>query len=81
MIELIFQSELLLVKQINQENVIFIIIGTFWIKTLIMKKYLCNDCHDLMQKTMDLNDVAFVSIKGNDYRIYFLYMSKNDAII
>ena len=34
--------------------------------------YLCNGCHDLMQKAMNFNDVAIVSIKGNDYRILFL---------
>ena len=42
---------------------------------------ICNDCHDLMQKAMNFNDVAIVSIKGNDYRIHFCYMSKNDAIV
>ena len=26
--------------------------------------YLCNGCHDLMQKAMSFNDVAIVSIKG-----------------
>ena len=36
--------------------------------------------HDLMQRAMDFNDVAIVSIKGNDYRIHFWYMSKNDAV-
>ena len=30
---------------------------------------------------MRFNDVAIVSIKGNDYRIHFWYMSKNDAIV
>ena len=35
------------------------------------EKYLCNACHDLMQKAMNFNDVAIVSIKGNDYRIQF----------
>ena len=30
---------------------------------------------------MNFNDVAIVSIKGNGYRIYFWYMSKNDAIV
>ena len=34
-----------------------------------------------MQKAMNFNDVAIVSIKGNGYRIYFWYMSKNDAIV
>ena len=33
-----------------------------------------------MQKAMSFNDVAIVSIKRNDYRINFWYMSKNDAI-
>ena len=29
---------------------------------------------------MNFNDVAIISIKGNDYRNCFWYMSKNDAI-
>ena len=29
---------------------------------------------------MNFNDVAIVSIKGNDYRVHFLYLSKNDTI-
>ena len=34
-----------------------------------------------MQKIMNFNDVAIVSIKGSNYRIHFWYMSKDDAII
>ena len=34
-----------------------------------------------MQKAMSFNDVAIVSIKGNDYRIHSWDMSKNDAIV
>ena len=33
-----------------------------------------------MQKAMNFNDVAIVSIKGNDYRIHFWYISKDEAI-
>ena len=33
-----------------------------------------------MQKAMNFNDVAIVSVKGSDYRIHFWYMSRNDAI-
>ena len=29
---------------------------------------------------MNFNDVAIVSIKGNNYRIHFWYISKNDTI-
>ena len=44
------------------------------------KLYLCNGYHDLMQKAMNFNDAAIVSIKGNDYKIHFWYISKDDAI-
>ena len=42
--------------------------------------YLCNGCHDLMQKTMNFDAAAIVSAKGSDYGIYFWHMSKNVAI-
>ena len=41
--------------------------------------YLCNIFHDLMQKAMNFNDVAIVFIKGNDYRVHFWYMNKDNA--
>ena len=33
-----------------------------------------------MQKAVSFKNVANVSIKGNDYRIHFWHISKNDAI-
>ena len=42
--------------------------------------YLCNDCHNLMQKAMNFNDVTIVSVTGSDYRIHFWYMSQDNAI-
>ena len=44
------------------------------------ERYLCNGCHDLMQRAMSFNNVAIVYIKGSAYRIHFWYMSKDDAI-
>ena len=44
------------------------------------EKYLCNGCHDLLQKAMSFNNVAIVYIKGNTYRINFWYISKDNAI-
>ena len=38
--------------------------------------YLCNSCHDLMQKALSFNDVAIVYVKGSAYRIHCWYMSK-----
>ena len=50
-------------------------------KSFHYEKYLCNGCHDVMQKAMSFNDVAIVSIKGNHYRIHFWYMSRNYVIV
>ena len=36
--------------------------------------------NDLMQKVMNFSDVPIVSVKGSYYRIYFWYVSKDDAI-
>ena len=44
------------------------------------EKYLCNGCHDLIQKAMSFNNVAIVYVKGHAYRIHFWYMSKDDTI-
>ena len=44
------------------------------------EKYLCNGCHDLMQKAMSFNNIAIIYVKGNACRIYFWYMSKDDSI-
>ena len=49
-------------------------------KNFNYEPYLCNGCHDLMQKAMGFIDIAIVSIKDIDYRIQFWYMSKDDAI-
>ena len=42
--------------------------------------YLCNGCHDLIQKAMSLNKVAIVYVKGSVYRIHCWYMSKDNVI-
>ena len=42
--------------------------------------YLCNGCHDLIQKAVSFNNVAIIYVKGSGYRIHFWYMSKDDTI-
>ena len=44
------------------------------------EKYLCNGCHDLMQKALSFSNVAIAYVKGNTCRSDFWYMSKDDAI-
>ena len=61
----------------------------YWYFKDIGFKYESYLCNDLMQIAMSFNDVAIVvaiivaiaiDIKGSAYRIYFWYMSKDDAI-
>ena len=35
------------------------------------EKYLCNDCHDLIKKTMSFNNISIVYIKRSADRIHF----------
>ena len=74
------QEELISIKQMHQKSVIFVIIGILKILVLKYEPYLCNGGHDLIQKAMNFNDIAIVSIKESDYRIHVWYMSKNDTI-
>ena len=42
--------------------------------------YIYDGCQDLMQKAMNFNDLAIVSVKWSNYKIQFWYISKDDAI-
>ena len=42
--------------------------------------YLCNGCYHIMQKSTNFKNIAIAHIKKSAYRIYFLYMSKREAI-
>ena len=42
--------------------------------------YLCNGCHDLMQKAVSFNDAAIVYVKGNAYRIHSINIINNSNL-
>ena len=75
MTELIFQKELILIKQINQKNVCFVIIGKFLNKNFYYGPCLCDGSYNMTQKSIDSKNIDIAYIKGNAYRI--LYMSKH----
>ena len=52
MIELIFEKELMLIKQINQKNECFVIIGIFLNKNFICP-YTRDGCCDRVQRSTD----------------------------
>ena len=77
MTELIFQKELILTKQINQNNVCFVIIGYFLDKNFSYGPYLCDGCYNMTQKSTGFENI--VHIKKSTYIIYFPYMNKHKA--
>ena len=81
MIEVIFHKELMLIKQNVSKECDICYYWYLLDKSIKYEPYLCNGCHDIMEKAMNFNDVAIVFIKGSDYRIHFWYMTKDDPII
>ena len=54
----------------------------FWYfldKNFSYEPYLCNGCHNIMQKPIDFKSIAIVHLTESAYRIYFLYMNKRKA--
>ena len=49
-------------------------------KNFNYEPYLCNGCHDFMQKAMNFDDAAFVPAERSDYGIHLWNMSKDDGI-
>ena len=80
MIEQIFQKKLKVIRQMHHYHHYHHHYWYFKDIDFKHKPYFCNGCHDLVQKAINFNDVAIVSVKEGDYRINFWYISKNDAI-
>ena len=73
-------KELILIKQLHQKKCDICHYWYFVDENFNYEPNLCKGCHYLMQKAMNFNNVTIISIKGNDYRIPFWYISKDDAI-
>ena len=72
---------LTLIKQINQKNVCFVIIGIFCLdNNFTYGPYLCDGCYNIMWKTIIFKKMLLLMLKSIR-RIYFLYMSKREANI
>ena len=41
--------------------------------------YLCDGCYNIMQKSIDLRNIAIVHVKKSAYRIYFSDMTKREG--
>ena len=69
MIKLTFLKELLLTKEVNQKNVMFVTIGIFYIKVLSFKRMFVMVVNGLLMMSTNLNDIV--------KKINFLTVYKN----
>ena len=61
-------EELMFIKQMNRKRNFRN--GYYFLKIIFgFQPNLYDDCHDLMQKSMSFNEVAFFSVKENYYKI------------
>ena len=42
--------------------------------------YVCNGCHDLTVLSVNINDIAIITIKNVDYRCFIHNISKSEVI-
>ena len=74
-----FQKELTLIKQVNQKNVCFVIIGI--LKTLVKcQPYVCNGFHAMPMMAYESKNIVILNTEGVDYRCILWGISKNDVI-
>ena len=69
MIGLIYLKGLMLMIQMYQKKCDIWHYWYFLDKRFKFEPYVCNRCHNLMQKAISFYDVAINSVKGRDYRI------------
>ena len=72
LIELTFLKELMLIKQVHQKSDIC----HYWYFLNYSFKFqsnVCSRCHDLLEMSINLMDIAFLNIKGSDYHCMVWY--------
>ena len=73
MIKLMFLKEFMVMKQVHQKNVIFVPIGTFYMKSLSFSL-------DLLMMSKNLNDIDILNINDVDYRCIISQINKSEVI-
>ena len=63
----------------NSKECMFCHYWYFLDKDFTYGPYLCDGCYNIMQKPIDLKNIAIVHIKKSAYRIYFSDMTKRKA--
>ena len=64
----------------NQKSVMFATILVFLNKGFKFQTYVCNECHDLLMMSTNLDDIATLNIRDVDYRYIISRISESDAV-
>ena len=72
-----FQNELTLIKQVNQKNVCFVIIGIFKMLDLNSNRMFVID---FMMTAYELKNIAILNVKSADFRCMLWGISRDDAV-
>ena len=77
--KLVSQKELILIKQVHQENVCFVI---WYFKDVGFKSepHVCNKCHDILMTAYELKNIAILDIKRVDFRCLLWGISRDAAV-
>ena len=79
LIELTFLKELMLIKRgPSKERDIC----HYWYSLNYSFRFqpnVCNRCHDLLMTSINISDIAFLNIKGSNYRCIISLISKYEA--
>ena len=50
-------------------------------KNFNYQRYLCEVCHDMSVKALSMHHLTIIYHGGNAYRVNYMFMSRNDALI
>ena len=79
LIESTFLKELVLIRQANQQSVIFDTICIFLNKGFKFYPNICNGCRDLLLMSINFSDIAILNIKKADCCCIISGISKSPA--
>ena len=78
--KLIFQKELILIKQVYQKNVCFVIIGILNVFVMNLNPMFATNVIMKLMAAYELKNITILNVKDVDYRCILWGVSKNDEI-
>ena len=78
--KLVLQKELMLIKQVCQKNVNFVIIGISADVGFKFEPHVSNGCHDLLTMAYELENIAILSANRATFKCTLWGISRNEGL-